>query len=209
MAGEFVLKRCSSKAKGKAVAGGAGPMKGCSTKRKAKAATGGEKGPIEGCITKRKAKGKAAASFTEGGEEPAGAVVTAGDHGEEAPAVGKRLTPLPAEEVELVLSRKREYLTSGESTAEGIEAFDALSDSFAEYQAWMREEYEANGGVVLVDDEFLERRAEHRKWMQDVMEEVVDDIDFSGWKISDRRSDFYDDESDEEGEEVVQEPETN
>lgn len=65
----------------------------------------------------------------------------------------------------------------------------------------MRTEYVANGGVVLVDDDFLKERAESRQSLKELWKEIkdeVNDLDFSGWNISNLRSDFYDDDSEEE-----------
>lgn len=114
-------------------------------------------------------------------EKPVDATAAAG--GDKAAREG-RLTPLPEEEVERVLSWKRGKLTSVYSTAEAVEVFEALSDSCAKYQAWMCAEYEANGGVVLVDDEFLREQDESRQSLKDFYEEEMgdyDDFDFTGW----------------------------
>nr|AAD22167.1 hypothetical protein [Sorghum bicolor] len=52
-----------------------------------------------------------------------------------------------------------------------------------EYQAWMRAEYEANDGVVWVDDEFLREQAESVQSLKDLKDEMDDDddFDFTGW----------------------------
>ncbi|CAO2146613.1 unnamed protein product [Urochloa humidicola] len=180
MAVGYGLQRCSLKM---AVVGEMDPMKGFSAESKDKVEV------VEaGCIE---------------GDKPAEVMAVAGEN--KAPAARKGLTPLPKEEVDCVLSWKRGRLTSGHATLEEIEAFEATNDSFAKYQAWMRAEYEANKGVVLVDDEFLKKRAENRQSMKDFWDQMDDDeddnIDFSGWNISDLRSDFYNDESEEEDEE--------
>jgi hypothetical protein len=154
-------------------------MMASTTNRKAKVepVTVVEKDQLE-----RKAEAAAAALSVD--EKPVDAIRAAG--GDKAPPAARegRLTPLPKEEVERVLSWKRGKLTSIYSTAEAIEVFEALSDSCAEYQAWMRAEYEANGGVVLVDDEFLREQAESQQSLKDFWEEEVgddDDFDFTGW----------------------------
>ncbi|KAL6634219.1 hypothetical protein ACP70R_026890 [Stipagrostis hirtigluma subsp. patula] len=229
-----------------AAVGEASPTKGCSTETKDTVAPAtAEKGAMEGCTTKKRKAEEVAADFLDG-EKPADPVAADGGGGEGAPA-GRGKTALPAEEVDWILSRKREYLTGDQGrahfnsrrlsmeyfftllkflnthsanpgpapagdycTPEGIEAHNILSDSFTEFQNWVREEYEKNGGVVYVDDEYLERRAESEQLVQDALDEI-EEFDLSkieGLVISNRRSDFYDDESDEEGEEVVEGPTT-
>ncbi|TVT99403.1 hypothetical protein EJB05_55223 [Eragrostis curvula] len=147
------------------------------------------------------------------GEKAADAVAESGGEGNEAPA-WNGLWKLPDEEVQWVLSWKRTHLTSGEVPADGVEAFEALGDTFEEYQKWMRREYEENGGVVLVDDDYVARREEHYKWVKELVaadEELAvewDESDIAYWNISDRLSDFYDSDVDDE-EEVAQEAETN
>ncbi|KAL6654175.1 hypothetical protein ACP70R_007640 [Stipagrostis hirtigluma subsp. patula] len=123
--------------------GGYGPAKLCSSMARGDAVAVGEDDDGQGCSTRRK-------------EEEA----AAGGDGEETPA-GKGLWRLADEEVQWVLSRTRTHLVSGEVSPEGVEAFESLGDSFFEYQAWVRAEYEANGGYVEVDDEFVARREEH------------------------------------------------
>uniref|UniRef100_A0A0A9D7X0 Uncharacterized protein n=1 Tax=Arundo donax TaxID=35708 RepID=A0A0A9D7X0_ARUDO len=142
------------------------------------------------------------------GDKPAEPVAVAGGGGDKAPA-GTGLWRLSDEEVQWVLSQERGYLTPGVVSPEGAEAVNSVSDSFVEYQAWMRREYEANGGVVLVDDEFVARREEDRLWMEEQLAGLSEDgTDFAGWNISDRLSDFYESDG-EEREEVVQELNTN
>lgn len=76
-----------------------------------------------------------------------------------------------------------------------------------EYQDWIRREYEANGGGVLVDDDFMAHREERLNWLEAEMVPVEwDESDLANWNFTDRLSDFY--ESDVDEDEFVQELES-
>ncbi|KAK3119113.1 hypothetical protein QOZ80_9BG0714180 [Eleusine coracana subsp. coracana] len=130
----------------------------------------------------------------------ADAIVSSGEKSEEiAPAAGKRMTRLPDAEVAWVLSWKSEPLKSSSLVSpELLEVSKALNDDFVKHQAWMRAEFEANGGYVEVDDEFLAARAENNRLLEELREQFNTAIDFTGWTFSDCPSDFYLDEDDED-----------
>ncbi|GJN04874.1 hypothetical protein PR202_ga22454 [Eleusine coracana subsp. coracana] len=138
------------------------------------------------------------------------AAAAAYDEGQVAPPVdnGKPKNRLSDEEVQWILSRERQEFapdTSGyppesvEILNRGTEAFKVLSDSFAEFQEEVRAEYEAKG-YVEVDDDYFERREEHRQSMREELADLFDGIDFSGITFSDRWYNNLDEEG-EDGEE--------
>ncbi|GJN04873.1 hypothetical protein PR202_ga22453 [Eleusine coracana subsp. coracana] len=115
---------------------------------------------------------------------------------------GNGMWIMPDKEVQFVLSQERDRIPP------------FMRDSL-HHQAWVLRQYEANDGVVLLDDEMAKRRAENRMAMEKEFDDLLDRIDQSGglpisqWKFSDRDSDFFksDEELEEEaGEEVVQAP---
>ncbi|KAL6890354.1 hypothetical protein ACP4OV_009117 [Aristida adscensionis] len=94
------------------------------------------------------------------------------------------MTRLPDSEVQSVLAWKRQDMSSQLAQflpPEYIESHKILKDHFEEFQAWMRAEYEKNGGYVEVDDEMIAQREEKRWFMQELWDELtaLDDIDLS------------------------------
>lgn len=79
--------------------------------------------------------------------------------------LGNGLRRLPDEEVQWVLRRRREDVPPDLFGPECVEAVNAVRDEFFEYQAWLRAEYHAHGGCVLVDEQFVKDRQEHQQWM--------------------------------------------
>ena len=121
-----------------------------------------------------KAEGAIAAQCVD--EKPVDVIAAAacGDNAS-APAAreGRRLTPLPKDEVECVLSWKW-----GQAHERPLHCRGRRGVRGAERQlracAWMNAEYEANGVVVLVDDEFLWEQAEDVQLLKDFWEDHGD-----------------------------------
>ena len=61
--------------------------------------------------------------------------------------------------------------------ADGVEAFNSLSDSFYKMQAEIRAEFDAKG-YVEVDDDYFERREEHRQMVEEEFADIFDGIIF-------------------------------
>lgn len=143
-------------------------------------------------------------------EEPAGAGTGLSTTADAAILAGgglvqaaNRMWIMPDKEVRFLLSVERDQ----------IRAY--RRHSLLSHQAWVRRQYEANDGVVLLNDEMATRRAEHRRAVEEDFGDIVDHLDLSSggtplsqFAISDRYSDFFDsdDEEEEDGEEVVQAP---
>lgn len=208
------LVPASSKA---AAAGRTSPVKGC-------LAPDGQSGCIEkpsGAVVK---SGCIDCIEKSSGEKPSGAVVKAGcidciekPSGADVTRdgvlipVGNGLWQLPDEEVQWVLSRRREDIPSDLFGPDCVEWVNAVRDEFFEYQAWLRAEYDANDGCVFVDDKFVAEivaeREEHEQWMSSWSVPMTHRLDLVDSDFSDRLSDFYEEDSEDEVE--VQELDTN
>jgi hypothetical protein len=135
-------------------------------------------------------------------EEAVATTAIYGDDGEGAPATGvwggmvkKRL---PDAEVQSILCRERREFapnTSNMSEEEveimrrAVQAFNALSDDFAEYQAEARAECEAKG-YVEVDDDFVKYSEEERQWIREQLADMFDGLDFSDVQEEEEEYDY-------------------
>lgn len=172
--------------------------------RKAKAPSAtGEEGSLKGLTTERKAEEEAAAAaacvaqVSEGGKVADAVRAVAAGGGLARAENGMWI--LPDEEVQFILSWEEQEIPP------------SMRESFLKRQAYVRSQYEANNRVVLIDDEMAAERAERRKEQKEDLKDLLlsldltDGIPLSQWKFSDRDSDFFDSDSEEE-EEVVQAP---
>lgn len=225
------LVPASSKA---AAAGRTGPVKGCSApdgqgRAKGRSTAGGARKKAErekpsGAVVKAGCIEKPSGEVVKSGciEKPSGAVVKSGciekSSGEKPSGadvtrdgvltpVGNGLWQLPDDEVQWVLSRRREDVPSDLFGLDCVESVNAVRDEFFEYQAWLRAEYDANDGCVFVDDKFVAEREEHEQWMSTWSVPMTDRLDLGDLDFSDRLSDFYEEDSEDEVE--VQELDTN
>ena len=84
---------------------------------------------------------------------------------------------MPDEEVQIILNMQSDRVPP------------ELLDLYLQHQAWVRSQYEANDGIVYLDDE---QREEHIKIVEEVDAEIRSEFSkLSDLQISDRDSDFF------------------